>query len=105
MITEEKFQEALKIVNEYVLQLNAEIERKENTIKKTKVEDFVLKHRDKIGSIKGVRRLLNSMSAYSEYFPFVEDILAKGKGNVYIRGFGKESWDVLQFLLSNQADA
>ena len=104
MITEKEFQDALKIVNNYVLQLNSQTSELKDKLTKTTIDEFVIKHRDKIGKVKGCRRLLNLISSYKECYPYIEDILVEGKGNVHIRGFGNESWDVLQFLLSNQAE-
>jgi hypothetical protein len=101
MITENEFQEALKIVNDYILQLNNQVTK----LSKTSIDEFVLKHINKIGKVKGCRRLLNSISAYKDYYPYIEDILIKGKGNVHIRSFGDESWEVLHFLLSDEAEA
>ena len=82
-ITEKEFQEALKIVNEYVLQLNYKIEEKQTALSnfsKTNIIDWIEKQRSKLGKKdNNCTRLFNVLqsiynSEYSDRLEFIEDV-------------------------------
>ena len=83
MITEEKFQEALKVVNEYILQLNSTIEKKQTELSnfsKTTIFDWVEIQKRKLGKKDtNCTRLFNVLlsiynSEYYDKLEFIEDV-------------------------------
>ena len=83
MITEKEFQDALKIVNEYVFQLNSKIEEKQTALSnfsKTTIIDWIENEKRKMGKKDNNRtRLFNILlsiynSEYSDKLEFIEDV-------------------------------
>jgi hypothetical protein len=77
MITEKEFQDALKIVNEYVFQLNSKIEEKQTALSnfsKTTIIDWVENEKRKLSKKdNNYTRLFNVLLSIDE-LEFIEDV-------------------------------
>jgi len=109
MITEKEFQEALKTVNEYILQLNNEVALKENKINKTLIPEWIIKQKNKSNLNHTHTRLFNCLVALQcEEYKYIEDVLAVVDPTKRFRNFGQTSVTALKELYfgdSNEADA
>lgn len=99
MITENEFQKALKIVNEYILQLNNEVILKENKINKTLISDWIIKQKKKSNLNHAHTRLFNCLIALEcEEYKYIEDIIAVVDPTKRFRNFGQTSVNALKEL-------
>ncbi len=111
MITEKEFEEAFKIVNLYVEQLNNDIIIKQNIVdnfSKTNISDWIYKKRTSLKTVTNNHtRLFNILKANFDYkIDFIEDV------RVYEFERFKNSSNKIQILFdelylgdSNEADA
>ena len=92
MITEQEFQEALKIVNLYIEQLNETILKKDSEINKTLISDWIIEQQNK-GNLTSVQtRMLNCLNSFKrEDCKYIEDFLALRNPERRIRNFGAKS--------------
>ena len=85
MITEKEFQEALKIVNEYVSQLNNTITQMDDKIKKTPIAEWI--------TAQKMKNNLNNN--HTRLFSFLNYILTEDYDYKYIQDF--ENVDLSRF--------
>ena len=107
MITEKEFQEALKIVNEYIIQLNSKINEKETNLSnfnKTKIIDWVENEKRKLTKKDhNYTRLFNVLltinnNNYFDRLEFIEDVM-KVDLSTY-RNSSKNVHNLFHYLIS-----
>jgi hypothetical protein len=104
MITEKEFQEALKIVNEYIIQLNSKIIEKETNLSnfnKTKIIDWVENERRKLTKKDhNFTRLFNVLLTINniDRLEFIEDVM-KVDLSTY-RNSSKNVHNLFHYLIS-----
>jgi hypothetical protein len=104
MITEKEFQEALKIVNEYIIQLNSKIKEKETNLSnfnKTKIIDWVENERRKLTKKDhNYTRLFNVLLTINniDRLEFIEDVM-KVDLSTY-RNSSKNVHNLFHYLIS-----